>query len=601
MLDVITDNLDIWTTAQKQKKAVGRGSAKKEQGYGIKKLRELILELAVRGKLVPQDPKDEPASVLLEKIAEEKQRLIDEGKIKKQKVLPEIGEDEQLFNLSEGWCWVRLGNAGISSTGKTPSTKEPRFFDGKIPFIGPGQITPDGKLIDPEKYLSEDGVVNSMEASHGDILMVCIGGSIGKSVICDKRIAFNQQINAIKPMLVLSRYLLISVSTNMFYQSVLEKSSGSATPIINRTKWDALLVPLPPLAEQHRIVAKVDELMSLCDQLEQEQADHQATHQTLVKTLLNGLTLRQAQGDRNNTSSTVSPELVEGHASTAPSEFEQAWNLIEKNFDTLFTTEDSIDQLKQTILQLAVMGKLVPQNPKDEPASVLLEEIAKEKAKLIKEGKIKKQKALPEITEDEKPFGLPEGWEWSNLQNLLALVTDGDHQAPPKSDDGIPFLVIGNLNQGVVSFDNCRYVPISYYQKLDWSRQPSNGDILYTVTGSYGIPIPVNVTKNFCVQRHVAILKATKFSPVEYLSLVLTAKYAFEYATKIATGIAQKTVPLTGLRKMPIPVAPREEQHRIVTKVNQLLNLCDTLKANLNQAQTTQTQLADTIVKQAVN
>jgi hypothetical protein len=176
-----------------------------------------------------------------------------------------------------------------------------------------------------------------------------------------------------------------------------------------------LPIPVPPLAEQHRIVAKVDELMALCDQLEQQQADHQATHQTLVETLLNGLvesaTLRQAQGEKD---STERPELVEGQ-STADY-FNQ---LIAEHFDTLFTTEQSIDQLKQTILQLAVMGKLVPQDPNDEPASVLLEKIEEEKIRLIKTGTIKKQKALPETGADENPFELPDEWKWVRLLNLL--------------------------------------------------------------------------------------------------------------------------------------------------------------------------------------
>ena len=333
-----------------------------------------------------------------------------------------------------------------------------------------------------------------------------------------------------------------------------------------------------PLAEQHRIVAKVDELMLLCDQLEQQTEDSTTAHQTLVETLLATLS-----------------------NSESPAAFKQNWTRIAAHFDTLFTTEDSIEQLKQTVLQLAVMGKLVPQDPNDQPASVLLEKIAAEKEQLIKDKKIKRQKPLPEITDDNQQFSVPDGWKWSNLSDLLALVTDGDHQAPPKSDSGIPFLVIGNLNTGTVLFDGCRYVPISYFEKLDWGRKPTEGDILYTVTGSYGIPIKVTSKNQFCVQRHVAILKATTTSPTQYLSFLFLAKYAFEYATEIATGIAQKTVPLTGLRKMPIAVPPEQEQQRIVKKVDELMTLCDQLKTRLNDAQTTQLHLANAIVKQAVN
>ena len=259
-----------------------------------------------------------------------------------------------------------------------------------------------------------------------------------------------------------------------------------------------------------------------------------------------------------------------------------------------------IKKLRELILELAVRGKLVLQNPDDEPASTLLQRIIEEKEQLIRAGRIKRQKFLSTISRDKEPFVLPMAWEWENLSEIVAVVTDGDHQSPPKSDSGVPFLVIGNLNSGEVVFDGCRFVPDTYYENLDWAKRPTKGDILYTVTGSYGIPILVRGTDHFCVQRHVAIFKATSFTPSRYLSLVLVSKYAFRYATEAATGIAQKTVPLAGLRKMPIPVPPLAEQNRIVTKVDELMACCDALKARLSNARTTQLQLADTIVEQAV-
>ncbi|KZZ07314.1 hypothetical protein A3749_15685, partial [Oleiphilus sp. HI0078] len=226
--------------------------------HSIDQLKQTILQLAVMGKLVPQDSNDEPASVLLEKIAAEKERLVKEGKIKKQKKLPPISDEEKPFELPEGWEWARLSDIGIGFTGKTPSTKNAEFFDGDIPFIGPGQITPEGHLLTADKFLSQSGLEHSVEAVPGDILMVCIGGSIGKSVVSDKRIAFNQQINSLRALKISSRYLHIALKTDTFYNSVLEKASGSATPIINRSKWEELLVPVCPETEQPRIVAKVD-------------------------------------------------------------------------------------------------------------------------------------------------------------------------------------------------------------------------------------------------------------------------------------------------------------------------------------------------------
>lgn len=233
----------------------------------IDRLKKTILQLAVMGNLIPQDPNDEPASELLKKIATKKAKLAKEGKIKKEKLQKPIGEGEKPFALPKGWMWVRLGQVGICSTGKTPSTREPRFFEGNIPFIGPGQLSLQGELLNPDKFVSEEGLLESTEALQNDILMVCIGGSIGKAVIADKRLAFNQQINSIRPMLLSSKYLFMTLSTDTFYESVIRNSTGSATPIINRSKWEDLLIPLSPELEQQRITTKVEQLIALCDQL----------------------------------------------------------------------------------------------------------------------------------------------------------------------------------------------------------------------------------------------------------------------------------------------------------------------------------------------
>ena len=229
------------------------------------------------GKLVPQDSNDEPADVLVEKIATEKRRLAKEGLIKNQKALPDVSDEEKAYGLPEGWIWTRLGNVGLGSTGKTPSTRKSECYGGEVPFIGPGQITPAGEILDSDKSLTEEGCEESTVTEQGDILMVCIGGSIGKSAIAYSRIAFNQQINSIRPIFVSSEFLNYVVNTPQFQASVLDKATGSATPIINRSKWEELPVPIPPEAEQHRIVAKVDELMALCDTLRARLADAQTT------------------------------------------------------------------------------------------------------------------------------------------------------------------------------------------------------------------------------------------------------------------------------------------------------------------------------------
>ena len=226
--------------------------------------------------------------------------------------------------------------------------------------------------------------------------------------------------------------------------------------------------------------------------------------------------------------------------------------------------------LRQKILDLAIHGKLVPQDPNDEPASVLLERIRAEKERLIKEGKIKKGKKSAKTSDKPHyPYELPKGWEWCRLEDYVFSVTDGDHQAPPKVSKGIPFLVISNIADGSLDFSNTRYVPEEYYEKIQMERKPKRGDILFSVTGSYGIVVNIKTDRLFCFQRHIGLIKPTISN--EYLSFVLMSNYIKSLCDKLATGTAQKTVGLDTLRSLYVPIAPIEEQERIVAKIKHLL------------------------------
>ena len=281
--------MDIWTAAQIQKTNGTRGRGNSSNGqsvYGIKKLRELILELAVRGKLVPQDSNDEPASLLLEKIAKEKKRLIKEGRIKKEKPFSEISEDEKLFKLPMGWEWVRIGELGIHQTGTTPPSKDRNNFGDYIPFIGPGDIK-NGLVDYSGEGLSEIGLLKGRLIEKASVLMVCIGGSIGKHAVNDIDITCNQQINTLTPYRPVSvKFLFRAMAANSFQGVVRSQAGGSATPIINKQKWSSIPIPLPPIAEQHRILAKVDELMAVCDTLKARLNDTQTTQIQLADTIV---------------------------------------------------------------------------------------------------------------------------------------------------------------------------------------------------------------------------------------------------------------------------------------------------------------------------
>lgn len=233
-------------------------------------------------------------------------------------------------------------------------------------------------------------------------------------------------------------------------------------------------------------------------------------------------------------------------------------------------------ELRQSILQAAMQGKLVPQNLHDKPASELLSQIQRKKAELAREGKIKKEKPLPKIEDYEIPFEIPRTWKWCRLLDLCKSIADGDHQPPPQATFGIPFLVISNISLGRLDFSNTRYVSEAYFKNLQQERIAEIGDILFSVTGSYGIPISVETTKQFCFQRHIALLKP--LIQKEYLYYLLSSPIVKNQCDKAATGTAQKTVGLKSLKSMVVPLPPLAEQCRIVAKVEKLLALCDELE-----------------------
>ena len=224
--------------------------------------------------------------------------------------------------------------------------------------------------------------------------------------------------------------------------------------------------------------------------------------------------------------------------------------------------------LKNSILQLAIEGKLVPQRKEEGTAKELLAEIRAEKARLIKEKKIKKSKPLPEITDEEKPFDIPDSWEWVRLDDICKSISDGDHQAPPKSKNGVPFLVISDVRSGKLNFKNTRHVPVEYFKTLSPERIPLKGDILFTVTGSYGIPVLINVDMEFCFQRHIALLKP--MIDYTFLSYILESPFIKTQCDAVATGTAQKTVGLKSLKSLLLPLPPLYEQGRIITKIEEL-------------------------------
>ncbi|HCS3211109.1 TPA: restriction endonuclease subunit S [Shigella flexneri] len=548
---LIVDHMETWTSALQTRSTAGRGSSGKIDLYGIKKLRELILELAVRGKLVPQDPNDEPASDLLKRIAAEKAELVKQGKIKKQKPLPEISEEEKPFELPEGWEWVHLPDIYCSISESSRKIKSSEILpEGKYPVIEQSQEFISG-------YCNNECLLIKLNNP------VIVFGDHTRNI---KFIDFDFVVGAdgvkiLSPILICERFFFWQLRS--FKLDV--RGYARHFKVLN-----SCLFALPPIAEQERIVEKVSSLMSLCDQLEQQSLTSLDAHQQLVETLLGTLT------DSQNTA-----ELAEN------------WARISEHFDTLFTTEASVDALKQTILQLAVMGKLVPQDPNDEPASELLKRIAQEKAQLVKEGKIKKQKPLPPISDEEKPFELPEGWEWCRIGNIVNIKSE---LVSPKDYLNLYQVAPDIIEKGTGRVISKRTV------KESGVKGPNSrfykGQIVYS-------KIRPSLSKVFLAEYN-GLCSADMYPLDCYINPNYLLKYILSIPFLMQVKKAENRIKMPKLNSdsfynIIVAIPPYTEQQAIFDKINSIEAVCNGLISYIGIYHKTQLHLADALTDAAIN
>ena len=516
-------------------------------------LKNSILQMAVQGKLVPQDPNDEPASVLLERIRAEKEQLIKEGKIKKEKnpsIIfrgadnlpyekvrknePVCIADEVPFEIPESWEWVRLGSIGDWGSGATPSRSIPEYYGGDIPWLKTGDLN-DGYIECIPENISRLALEKTSVRLNptGSVLIAMYGATIGKVGILTFPATTNQACCACLPIEIYNEYLFYFLMSQKV--SFVKRGEGGAQPNISKEKIIATLMPLPPLAEQYRIVAKIKGVLPFVEQY--------------------------------------------GEACSAANSLNAAFP----------------DLLKKSILQEAVQGKLVPQDSSDEPASVLLERIRAEKQRLIAEGKIKKDKhesvifrrdnshyekldGIERCIDDEIPFEIPETWCFCRLGTILYKLTDGTHSRPKYVEAGVPFISVKDVSSGMLDFSNCKFITEIEHKELYKRCNPEYGDILLTKVGTTGIPIIVNTTDEFSLFVSVALLKFNqKRMNNEYLLHLINSPLVQKQAEENTRGVGNKNWVMRDISNTLIVIPPLKEQYRIVEKLKNTFNICNNL------------------------
>ncbi|WP_286807306.1 MULTISPECIES: restriction endonuclease subunit S [unclassified Marinimicrobium] len=567
--ELITEHLDLWTGAVTKKSASGRGNNGKIELTGVKRLRELILELAVRGSLVDQDTSDEPAQKLLEQCLKAKAVSVELGKLKKVRKHASITNDDTSFSLPQGWVWSRLDDVVRVINGR--AYKKHEMLSSGTPLLRVGNLFTSNDWYYSDLELEDDKYIDS-----GDLIYAW-SASFGPFIWDGGRAIYHYHIwklDLFDEAAIDKRFLYL------YLKAVTEeiKSSGSGIAMIHMTKskMEELIVPVPPLKEQHRIVQKVDELMALCDRLEQQTNDQLEAHETLVDTLLG--TLTQSEN---------ATELADN------------WTRLAAHFDTLFTTEQSIDKLKQTILQLAVMGRLVEQDAGDEPGSTFVSKMLKARDHLASNEGMR-TKAGNDVSPDEKYLSLPDTWEWIKLGNIAKFI-DYRGKTPIKTSHGKRLITAKNIRQGYIDLEPEEFISEEDYTEWMTRGFPRKGDLLFTPEAPLGNAAIVDLNEEFALAQRAICFQWHILDISRFMLIQIMASPFQEKLVENATGMTATGIKASKLKEIPVAIPPLKEQHRIVQKVDELMALCDQLKERLNRARGTRCQLAETIVQQALS
>lgn len=543
----------------------------------VAQLRRFVLDLAVRGKLIEQCTADEPASKLLsESLAAKKEAGV------KHKSDPVLGEDIP-FPAPSGWIWTRIGEISLQTgSGSTPRGGKSAYADNGTPFLRSQNIYDDGLRLDDVVFINDETntKMKRTQVKAKDLLLNITGGSIGRCC----RIPNEFDIANVSQHVAIIRtaardtqvYLHLLIRSPFFQEYVLGEQTGAGRGGLPKNRMDRIPVPLPPLAEQHRIAARVDELMGLCDRLEEARKTREETRDKLTAASFARLTAPE-------TSSEEFPAHAQFALDALPS---------------LTSRRDQIKTLRQTILNLAVHGKLVKQVPADEPAIDLMNQ-----AKAAKLDTGVKYKPDP-IEETAIPFSVPSGWAWTRIGEIALQTGSGSTPRGGKSayaNVGTPFLRSQNIYDDGLRLDDVVFINNETNQRMKRTHVKAKDLLLNITGGSIGrccrIPDEFDGAN---VSQHVAIIRTAAKGTEDYLHLLARSPFFQEYVMGEQTGAGRGGLPKNRMDRIPVPLPPLKEQSRILAKVGALMELCDVLEAALTTADTNRTRLIEALLHEAL-
>ncbi|WP_295376311.1 restriction endonuclease subunit S [uncultured Stenotrophomonas sp.] len=544
---------------------------------GVKKLRELILTLAMQGKLVPQDPNDQPASELLKEIEAEKQRLVKEGKLKKPKPLPSLTEEEKPYALPQGWEWVRLGNIGLINPRNNAADDMSAGFV-PMPLIQEGyselhsfEERPWGEIKRGYTHFADGDVGMAKITPCFENAKSCVFSNLpsGIGAGTTELHIFRNVFQAIDP-----RYLLFFLKNPKFISAAAARMTGSAgqkrvpTPL-----FAELELPLPPISEQYRIVAKIDELMARSNEMERLRTEQKETcltvHAAAIKQLLN---------------------------IAAPNQHQYAQAFLAEHFGELYNVKENVAELRKAIRQLAVMGKLVPPNPDDQPASELLKKINSVK-RALEEKEGLRTSAAPFVSQSEETYGKPDGWSYCRLGNIGRFI-DYRGKTPTKVEAGVPLITAKNVRFGYINREPKEYVTPEEYIRWMTRGFPRIGDILFTTEAPLGNVAIIDIEEEFALAQRVICLQFHVPEIAAWLKNFMMSDSFQDRLLSEATGMTAAGIKASKLKELAVPIPPLEEQYRITAKVDQLMAMCDSLDQRIDTATIKQAALLDAVMVQ---